>query len=111
MVGLYATISYIVASRTVEIGVRMALGASAGAVRWEVLRRGLMLTGSGLAIGIAISLVAARLLKALLAGLSPADPIAFGGTAIVLTAIAVCASYLPARRATKVDPVIALRAQ
>lgn len=110
-VGLYGTISYMVSSKTTEIGIRMALGAPSAAVRWGVLRHGVRLTAAGLAIGIAMSLVAGWLLRALLAGLSPADPVALGGSAVLLTLVALCASYLPARRATKVDPLVALRCE
>jgi putative ABC transport system permease protein len=109
--GLYGIVSYIVASRVTEFGVRMALGASAAVVGREVLRRGLALTLAGLAIGLALSLGLARLLSALLAGLSPADPVAFGASAIILLSVGVAASYLPARRAVRVDPAIALRAE
>lgn len=109
--GLYGIVSYIVASRVTEFGVRMALGATAAIVRREVLRRGIALTLAGLLIGDALSLGLARVLAALLAGLSPADPVAFGASAIILLSVGVAASYLPARRAVRVDPAIALRAE
>jgi ABC-type antimicrobial peptide transport system permease subunit len=89
----------------------MALGATAAIVRRDVLRRGIALTLAGLLIGDALSLGLARVLAALLAGLSPADPVAFGASAIILLSVGVAASYLPARRAVRVDPAIALRAE
>jgi ABC-type antimicrobial peptide transport system permease subunit len=111
MVGLYGTVSYLVASRTAEIGVRLALGASTTAVLWGVLGQGLKLTAWGLILGMGVSLVASRLFTALLLGSSPADPVAFAGTIILLTVISLCASLVPARRATRVNPAVALRAQ
>jgi putative ABC transport system permease protein len=111
MVGLYGTISYLVAATASETGVRIALGASSTAVLCGVLRHGLKLTATGMTIGIALSLIAGRLLTAVLAGLSPADPVAFGVSALILIVVAVGASFMPAWRATRVDPMVALRAE
>jgi predicted permease len=111
MVGLYGTVSYLVSARTREIGVRMSLGASQATVLWSVLRQGLKLTACGAAIGLAVSLMAGRLLIATLAGLSPADPLALGSTVALLLVAALGATYLPAKRATRVQPIIALRTE
>jgi predicted permease len=109
MIGLYGMMAYVVATRTPEIGVRVALGATAAQVLGGVLAQGMRLVGVGLAIGAAVSLAVAQLARSLLAGLSPADPIAFGGTAAFLTMVAIAACYAPARRASRVDPIVALR--
>jgi putative ABC transport system permease protein len=108
-VGLYGVVSYFVASRTAELGIRMALGATARQLHLEVLRHAARLVGGGLAIGIAASLLVTPVLTTFLAGLSPADPIAFAAAAAVLTLVAFAASYVPARRVARVDPVLALR--
>ncbi len=110
-IGLYGVMAHAVASRHAEIAIRMALGASSRAVLLSVLRRGLNLVGLGVAIGSAIALAATQPLRAMLAGLSPSDPVAFAGTAAVLTLVGLLASYVPARRATHVDPMTALRQQ
>lgn len=110
-VGLHGIVSYVVASRTTELGVRMALGATNSMVRRDVLWRGLRLTLYGLAIGLFFSLAGARLLRSALAGLSPADPITFVASAALLIAMGLAASYWPARRATRVNPMAALRDQ
>ena len=107
--GIYGVMAYFVAQRTNEIGVRMALGARPGNVLSMVLGEGLRLTLIGAAIGLVGSLFAARLLTALLFGVTPSDPVTFGGVAIVLTLVAMIACYVPAWRATRVDPVEALR--
>jgi putative ABC transport system permease protein len=108
-IGLYGVVSYLVASRTAELGIRMALGATPGRLHREVLRHAASLVGGGIALGIAGSLLFTPLLATFLAGLSPADPIAFAAGAAMLTLVAVVASYVPARRATRVNPVLALR--
>ena len=110
-IGLYGVMAHAVSSRHAEIAIRMALGASSKAVLWSVLRRGLRLVALGVAIGSAIALAATQPLRAMLAGLSPSDPVAFAGTAAVLTLVGLLASYVPARRATRVDPMTALRQQ
>jgi putative ABC transport system permease protein len=110
-VGLYGVVSYAVAQRTHEVGIRMALGAQSRHVVRLVVRQGAVLTLLGLAIGIAGALGAARLITHLLFGVSATDPVTFAGVCVVLAAVAALASYLPARRATRVDPIIALRAE
>ncbi|MGO9272282.1 MAG: ADOP family duplicated permease [Terriglobia bacterium] len=109
VVGLYGVISYSVAQRTQEIGIRMALGATRRQVLSMVMRRGLWFAGSGLAAGQVLALMLNRTLKGLLVGVSTTDPLTLGVTGAVLLVAAVLACYLPARRATRVDPLVALR--
>jgi putative ABC transport system permease protein len=109
MMGLYGVTAFVVSSRTPEIGTRMALGANAGQILRQVLGDGLRLVAIGVGIGAAAAWLVARALVAALAGLSPADPAAFGGAGAVLLLVALAASYLPARRAARLDPVTALR--
>jgi predicted permease len=109
--GLYGVLAYSVTQRTREFGIRLALGAEHGKVRTLVLRDGVKLAAVGLAIGLGIALATTHLLRGFLHGLSPTDPITFGGIALLLIAVAVAASYLPALRATRTDPVEALRAE
>ena len=108
-VGIYGLISYTVASRTREIGVRMALGAGRGTILAMVIKRALVLAGGGVAIGVAGGLALTRLLRSLLFGMSATDPAVFAGVSLFLLAVAAFAGYLPARRAARVDPLIALR--
>jgi putative ABC transport system permease protein len=108
-VGIYGVLSYMVAQRTRDIGIRMALGASQGQIVWDVLSFGVRLAGIGLAIGLAAALAATRLLSSLLYGVRPTDAITFGAVSLILLVVALIASYLPARRATRVDPLVALR--
>ena len=110
-VGLYGVMSFVVTQRTREIGIRVALGAEARDVVTLFLRQGLRLIAAGLVIGIAGGAAISRLLAAALTDLSPLDPIAFGGGAVCLTLVALLACYVPARRATKVDPLVALRCE
>jgi len=110
-VGLYGVIGYIAAQRTSEIGLRMALGANGRAVRWLVLRDTLMLVGTGLTIGVPLALAGARLLVTLLYQVAPTDPLALSASVGTLALAAILASYLPARRASRVDPVVALRCE
>jgi putative ABC transport system permease protein len=110
-VGLYAVLSYTVSLHTREIGIRMALGASIGAVRLGVLRQGMMLAASGLAIGILAAVGFTRLLRTELFHVSPTDPVTYLAAPIVLMAVALAAALLPTRRATRVDPVVALRSE
>ena len=107
--GLYGVMSYAVVRRTNEIGIRMALGAQRSEVLGLVVGQGLRLALTGLAAGIAIAIPLARVLASLPIGVKPADPITFVAVSLVLTAVALLASYIPARRATKVDPMLALR--
>ena len=108
-VGIYGLMAFAVTERTHEIGIRMALGADRPDVLRMVARHGLLLTAAGLGIGLAISIPLARLLSSLIFGVSANDLATFGGTAFLLTAVALAACYLPARRALAVDPIIALR--
>jgi predicted permease len=108
-IGLYSVMSYAVSQRTHEVGIRMALGATPGAVFGLVLREGLRLTVPGLVAGSLVALEAARVISGMLVNVSPSDPLAFASAAAFLGLVAALASYLPARRATRVDPVVALR--
>jgi predicted permease len=109
--GVYSVMAHLVAFRTNEIGIRMALGASPGAVMRMVLGHGRRLTLAGIALGIAGAVVMSRLMQQTLFEVDPADPLIYAAVAILLFAVAECATWLPARRAIKIDPVIALRAQ
>jgi putative ABC transport system permease protein len=109
MIGVYGVVSYTVAQRTQEIGVRIALGASALNVFWMVLKQGLGMTALGIVLGIAGSFAAGRALVSLLFGVSSRDLLTFTATAVLLTIVALLATYIPARRAAKVDPMVALR--
>ena len=112
MVGLFGVVSYAVTRRTFEIGVRIALGASRGSVMRLVLRDGGLLVGLGLMIGLGLALFVTRPLSAfLVADLPPADPVSFAGSALLLLLTSLAASWSPARRATRVPPGIALRAE
>ena len=108
-IGLYGVMAHGVARRTNEIGIRMALGAKGGNIAWMVLRETLVLVAIGLAIGIPAALLSARLIATQLFGLSPTDPLTLIGAAVVLTVVALLAGYVPARRASRVDPLTALR--
>jgi len=110
-VGLYGVISYSVSQRTREIGVRMALGAERGTVHWMVLREAARLTAMGLAAGVVCAIGAAVLMRTLLFGVEAWDAPTLAGVAAVLGSFALLASYLPARRAARVNPVDALRAE
>jgi ABC-type antimicrobial peptide transport system permease subunit len=111
VVGIYGVISYSVSQRTREIGIRMALGAQQGEVRSMFVRHGLLLTGIGVACGLAAATALTRLMSSLLFEVSPIDPVTYGAVSAGLVMAAVLASYLPARRATTIDPVDALRAE
>jgi putative ABC transport system permease protein len=110
-IGIYGVISYSVAQRTQEIGIRMALGAQQADVQWMVLAQGAKIAGAGVAIGIAASAGLTRLLSKLLFSVSAVDPVTFAAVAMVLIVIAMLACYVPARRTLRVDPVIALRCE
>jgi len=108
-VGLYGVMAYSVTQRTREIGIRMALGADPKGVLRMVMRRGLLLALSGIAAGLVIALAAAPLIGPLLYRVSPADPVSIAGAALLLIVVAILASLIPALRATRVDPILALR--
>jgi predicted permease len=109
VVGIYGVIAYVATRRTREIGIRIALGAQAGDVRRMFLRRGLWLTTAGVALGIAVALVLTRVMSALLFGVGPMDPMTYVAVSATLAGVALLATYLPARRASRVDPLVALR--
>jgi predicted permease len=109
--GIYALISYSVGQRTQEIGIRMALGASARDVQARIVGHTLRLAGIGMIIGIAASWVVARSMTGLLFGVTATDPATFAGMLLVLAAVATLAGYVPARRASRIDPLVALRAE
>jgi ABC-type antimicrobial peptide transport system permease subunit len=109
--GIYGVVSYSVNQRTQEIGIRMALGASAGHVQFRVLRETVGLALLGTLLGVAGSIGAARLLESLLFGVKPGDEVTFLAMTLVLTAVAALAGYVPARRASRIDPMSALRSE
>jgi predicted permease len=108
-VGLYGTMSYNVARRTGEIGIRMALGAQRGIVVWMVVREVLLLAGLGLAVGLPIALGTSKLIRSFLFGMEPNDPLALVLSVATLLGSALLAGYAPARRASRIDPMVALR--
>ena len=110
-IGVYAVMAYSVNERTHEIGVRMALGARPPDVVWMIVRRGLVLTGTGLLIGLPVTLGIARLLANVIFGVKEYDPAMFGAGLAVLASAALLACYVPARRATRVDPMTTLRTE
>ncbi len=109
MIGLYGTMAYSVTRKTHEIGIRMALGAKPADVLGMVIRQGITLTLIGVAIGVLVALGVTRLISSMIFGVTPYDPVTFITVAVVLVAVAFLACYIPARRAMRVDPMIALR--
>jgi predicted permease len=110
-VGLYGTLAYTVARRTNELGIRMALGATRSQTMWLVLREGLTVAGIGIAIGVPAMLALGRLIRGLLYGVEPLDPLALGATAVLLVTFTILAGLVPARRAGALDPMGALRSE
>ena len=103
--------AYSVTQRTQEIGVRMALGAGGNQVSWLILRRGLVQMAIGLTLGLAGAFVLSRALRTLLVQVTPSDPVTFAGISILLVLVAIAACLIPARRASRVDPLVALRTE
>jgi ABC-type antimicrobial peptide transport system permease subunit len=108
IVGVYGVISYSAAQRTQEIGVRMALGARPGDILWMVLRHGSLVVASGLALGLLCAFAAGRVVRPFLV-INPADPLTYSAVSCLLASVALVACYIPARRSTTVDPIVALR--
>jgi ABC-type antimicrobial peptide transport system permease subunit len=108
-VGLYGIMAFTVARRTRDIGIRMALGASSSTILRQVLRETLTLMLIGIAVGVPVALTGTHVIRGMLFGLGPADPVALAAACAILAAIAASASYIPARRASRVDPMVALR--
>jgi ABC-type antimicrobial peptide transport system permease subunit len=110
-IGVYGVLSYTVSQRARELGVRMALGATRAQVVWLVLRQGLGLVGIGVALGVGGALALSRLLRHLLYSVSPLDALAFSTALVVLVVVALVATLLPALRASRMDPMVALRSE
>jgi predicted permease len=109
VVGIYSVVSYAGAQRTQEIGIRIAMGAAPGDILRMVLRQGLSVVGVGLAVGLVIALAGTRFMGGLIVGIKSTDPLTFTVVVLLLTAIALFACWIPARRATRIDPLVALR--
>ena len=110
-IGLYGLLAYAVTRRTPEIGIRIALGAERGQVRWMVLKQSIVLVACGLALGVPAAWASTSIVESLLFGLTPTDPRAFAAAALTMVVVALAAAYIPARRASRIDPVTALRAE
>ena len=110
-VGLYAVMAYSVTQRTSEIGLRMALGAQARQVEWMILRLGLIQLAMGLSVGLAGAMLVGSVMDSMLVGITPGDPMTFAAITTLLTIVSLAACLVPARRATQVDPLTALRAE
>ena len=110
-IGLYGLLAYAVTRRTPEIGLRMALGAGRGNVRWMILRQSVLLVGVGLVLGVPGALAGGRFVESMLFGLTPTNPFAVAAAAGIMLAISLLASLVPAQRAARVDPLVALRSE
>jgi ABC-type antimicrobial peptide transport system permease subunit len=110
-IGLYGVMAYTVTRRTNEIGIRLALGAGRGDVQWMVLRECLWMVGTGLAIGIPAALALTQLVRQALYGIEPNDPLSFVAASALMLVVAAAAAWIPARRASRVDPMRALRCE
>jgi ABC-type antimicrobial peptide transport system permease subunit len=111
LVGIYGVIAYIVSQRKREVGIRIALGAHSGEVQRMFVARGLILTGIGLVVGLAAAAALMRLMSSLLFGVNPFDPVTYAAVVSGLAVVALLATWLPARAATKIDPMLALRSE
>ncbi len=109
IVGVYSVVSYAAAQRTHEIGIRMALGADSREILAMILRQGLTVVGIGLIVGLAAAYAGARVASQLFVGVAPSDPLTYAFVVVILTGVALTACWIPARRATRVDPLVALR--
>jgi ABC-type antimicrobial peptide transport system permease subunit len=110
-IGLYGLMAYSVEQRTLEFGIRLALGADSASLRNMIVRQAMLLAAAGIAAGLGAAYGLTRLMASMLYGVKATDPLVFGGVACLLGAVAFLASYLPARRAVRIDPVVALRYQ
>jgi ABC-type antimicrobial peptide transport system permease subunit len=110
-IGIYGLMSYVVSRRTNEIGIRMALGAERSDVRWLVMREIVVLVSVGIAIGVPVTLAGGRFVTSMLFGLKPSDPFSLIAAVLLLLCVAVLAGSLPARRASRVEPMVALRCE
>jgi ABC-type antimicrobial peptide transport system permease subunit len=111
VIGIYAAVSYIVSQRTSEIGIRLALGAEPGGVAAMIVRQGGIVTLGSIAVGLGAALAGSRLIESLLYDVNPRDPVVFATAMLALLAVALTACWLPARRAARVSPVEAMRAE
>jgi len=109
MIGVYGVMSYSVSQRAQELGIRMALGAQSGDVLLLVLKQGMALAAGGAALGVILALLLGQVVGTLLFGVSGRDPLTLAGVSVALTIVALLACYIPARRAARVDPLVALR--
>jgi len=109
VVGIYGVMAYAVGERTQEIGVRVALGAQRKNILWMISRQGLAIVGAGLALGPLIAVRVGRVVGEFLVGVGPTDPLTYISVSLLLSFVALAACYIPARRATRVDPLVALR--
>ena len=111
IIGIYGVIAYVVSQRTREIGIRLALGARPAALKGMFVRQGVVLAVAGAGIGLAAAVALTRLMSSLLFGVGSLDPVTYAGALVVILAAAALASYVPARRAARIDPVETLRAE